>query len=331
MRSRVAVRRVLAPWLLGFVAALTAVSAPAALLRNVPQTLKQPDGTVVHLFATGDEYYNRLHDGDGFTVVRDPDTGYLVYAIKADGRLQPTAFVVGGADPAAAGLEPGLKPDPWTLPDPEEIYPGSRRRDRVGALGLSNAPAFSLINNVVIFIRFSDEAAGGFNSTDSYQMWFNSTSGTSSSMQRYFLEASYNQLLLNSTFYPAPSGALVASYQDSHPRAYYKPYNASTNPIGYQTDQRNARECHCCRARWRRSPPWFRPRSMWTPTTTDSSTAWFSSSAAPLSAGTGATSSGRTCGRSTTRTTPRRSTEGSSTTTTCSSMGTLEAACCATK
>ena len=242
MGSCTLVRKVLAPWLLGFAAVLVAVSAQAAFLRNVPQILKQPDGTVVHLFATGDEYYNRLHDGNGFTVLRDPDTGYLVYAIKVDGRLQPTAFVVGEADPAAAGLEPGLKPDPWTLPDPEEIYPGSRYHGRVGTLGLSNAPAFSVINNVVIFIRFSDEPAAGFNSTDTYQMWFNSTAGTASSMQRYFLEASYNQLLVSSTFYPAPSGSVIASYQDSNPRAYYKPYDASTNPIGYKDDERNARE-----------------------------------------------------------------------------------------
>ena len=242
MRSCTSLRNVLVPWLFGFASALAAVSAPAALLRNVPQTLTQPDGTVVHLLATGDEYYNRLHDGDGFTVVRDPETGYLVYAIKADGRLQPTAFVVGKTDPTAAGLAPGLKPDPWTLPDPEEIYPGSRRHGRIGALGVANAPAYSLINNVVIFIRFSDEAPAGFNSLDTYQGWFNSTTGTAASMQRYFLEASYNQLTVSSTFYPAASGNLIVSYQDSNPRAYYKPYNASTNPIGYQDDQRNARE-----------------------------------------------------------------------------------------
>jgi hypothetical protein len=71
-------------WLIALAVVLFAVAGEAAYLRNVPQTVAQPDGTVLHLFATGDEYYNWLHDADGYVVVRDSQTGYLVYAVKTD-------------------------------------------------------------------------------------------------------------------------------------------------------------------------------------------------------------------------------------------------------
>jgi M6 family metalloprotease-like protein len=219
---------------------LLATVGEAALLRNVPQTVTQPDGTVLHLFATGDEYYNRLHDVDNFTVVRDPETGYLVYAIKVDGRLQPSGLVVGQDDPTAAGLAKGVMPDPRYLPAPEEQYPIPKRHARVRALGVGNAPAFSAINNLVVFIRFADEPNGGFNSITTYQSWFNGCCG--SSLQKYFSETSYGQLYVNSTFYPAASESAVVAFEDSHDRAYYEPYDATTNPEGYQDNERSARE-----------------------------------------------------------------------------------------
>lgn len=224
------------------VVVLVAVAALAAPLRNVPQTLTQPDGTVVHLFATGDEYYNRLHDANGFTVVRDPDTGYLVYAMKIDGRLQPTGFVAGKDDPAAAGLAPDLMPDPRTLPSPDELFPIAQHHARVRTMGLANAPAFSAINNLVVFISFADEPSPSFQSADTYTTWFDSTASKDASMKRYFLEASYGAVTIDSTFYPTSSGNTVVSYQDSHNRSYYKPYDATTNPGGYTDAQRNDRE-----------------------------------------------------------------------------------------
>ncbi|OFV79749.1 MAG: hypothetical protein A2Y78_12635 [Acidobacteria bacterium RBG_13_68_16] len=222
-------------WLIVWAALLVAAGSNAAFLRNVPQTVAQPDGTVLHLLATGDEYYNWLHDADGFVVIRDPETGYFVYAVKVDGRLQPTAFVVGEAVPTALGLEKGVRPDARYLPDPEELY-GSSRRLRARALAVEAASAFSQINNIVIFIRFADETGAGFNAPSTYQMWFNSTASSDASMQRYFLEASYNQLTVSSTFYPPPSGTAVVSFQDAHNRAYYKPYDAGSNPAGYTSD-----------------------------------------------------------------------------------------------
>ncbi|MFI5165773.1 MAG: M6 family metalloprotease domain-containing protein [Thermoanaerobaculales bacterium] len=219
---------------------ILAATAQAAFLRDVPQTVTQPDGSVVHLFASGDEYYNRLHDAGGYTVVRDPDTGYLVYAVKADGQLLPSGLVVSQVDPAALGLQPNLLPDARFLPDPKAQYPEGWRLP-VRAQGLQSAPAFSQINNIVVFIRFSDET-DAWQAPSVYDGWFNATGSGATSMKAFFLEASYGLLAIDSGMYPTSSGSTVISYQDSHPRAYYKPYNAKSNPQGYLDSQRGQRE-----------------------------------------------------------------------------------------
>jgi M6 family metalloprotease-like protein len=61
---------------------------------------------------------------------------------------------------------------------------------------------------------------------------YNDTGSGANSMVNYFTEVSYSQLTFSSTFYPTPATTVI-SYQDSQPRGYYQPYNATTNPIGY--------------------------------------------------------------------------------------------------
>ena len=217
-------------WL--FVLAVLLLSAPfaqGAFLRNVPQTVIQPDGTELQLFATGDEYYNWLHDADGYVIVRNPSNGWLVYATKVEGQLKPTELVVGRSDPTAAGLEKGLKPDRRFVPEPRTLFPGPMA---ARALGTPGVPSFSSINNIVVFVRFADEPEFGA-SISTYDGDLNSIASGVSSLRSYFREASYQQLTIASTFYPAPSGGYVVSYRDSQPRAYYKPYDATTNPTGY--------------------------------------------------------------------------------------------------
>ena len=51
----------------------------AAPLKNIPVRLTQPDGQVIECFASGDEFYNYLHDANGFTIVKG-EGGYYCYA-----------------------------------------------------------------------------------------------------------------------------------------------------------------------------------------------------------------------------------------------------------
>ncbi|UCG59348.1 MAG: M6 family metalloprotease domain-containing protein [Phycisphaerales bacterium] len=207
-----------------------ALSAQGAYLQNVPQTLTQPDGTKIHCFASGDEFYNWLHDENGFTIVRDA-SGYWVYAVEATGRLAPSTQVVGTAKPMAPSLRPGLK-----ISNEEYVQ---RRAAFFEGMDPVAAPTEGDVNNLCIFIRFSDQAEFT-RSLSFYDGILNSTKQDDTSMRSYYHEVSYEKLTIRTTFYSPPAGF---SYRDTHPRSYYLPYDAAANPHGYvDFDDRKERE-----------------------------------------------------------------------------------------
>ena len=84
-------------------------SVMAAPINNIEVRLTQPDGQVVNCFASGDEFYNYLHDANGFTIVQT-ENGYYCYATKnANGKVFASSYVVGSVDPASVGLQPYAK------------------------------------------------------------------------------------------------------------------------------------------------------------------------------------------------------------------------------
>ena len=97
------------------IACFCLVNVQAAYLKDVPMTLTQPDGTVLHCFASGDEFFNYLHDENGFTIMQHPQTGFYVYADKRGGQLVATEFVAGRVDPASKNLKPFnlISPEEW--------------------------------------------------------------------------------------------------------------------------------------------------------------------------------------------------------------------------
>ncbi len=210
----------------------------AAYLRNIPMTLNQPDGTVLQCFASGDEFFNYLHDKDGFTIIQHPQTGYYVYAENRDGNLVATEYVAGIQDPASKGLKPFalISPEAWRTKrlawkEPEKE---SQNRDNRDA-------NHGTLNNISIFIRFSDDEQF----TNSYydiDNMFNDVSEDAVSLRSYFRAASYGAIEIPTTFYPGHNGNTIISYQDTYPRSYFEPYNSTTNPNGYQESQRAERE-----------------------------------------------------------------------------------------
>ena len=80
----------------------------AAFLKNVPVKINQPDGTALNVFASGDEYYYRMHDAENYTITRDPLTGYYVYASILNDELVPTDYVLGEIDPHLTELQAGI-------------------------------------------------------------------------------------------------------------------------------------------------------------------------------------------------------------------------------
>lgn len=101
------------------------------------------------------------------------------------------------------------------------------------------APTTGTINNLVVFIRFSDQPVFA-QPLSYYKGVFNSEPN---SLKFFYLESSYNALTVTS-FFPTPSASSLSgdgfSYQDVHPTSYYQPYNAATNTLGYATGAQGA-------------------------------------------------------------------------------------------
>lgn len=229
-----------------------AISAPVF---NAPAVRIQPNGDTLHCYLSGDEYYHRLHDANGFTIIQHPRTGYWVYADTVQNRMEngeqrwelvATQHIAGIVNPSTLGISPNLGVDhhTWTLLQHRLDVPKNDNENDNYKKGASvpnkngaktSGRNHGTINNIVIFIRFSDETEISTSFTTINSM-FNDSSASSTSMLNYFRHASYNKLDIITHYYPTPSGTSIVSYQDSLPRSYYMPYNATTAPNGYQDD-----------------------------------------------------------------------------------------------
>ena len=201
---------------------------------RMPVVKVQPNGDTLRLFLTGDEYYHRLHDSAGYTIVQHPQTGYWVYATtRATGvdrwDVVASDFIVGESNPQTASIVPNIVADKATL---------EKRHNRLG-INVSSVKTsdrnHGTLNNIVIFIRFSDDQEITTPFSTIHDM-FNDSTANAVSLYNYFKSVSYNDIYIPSYFAPSPSGNSIVSYQDSLPRAYYEPYNAVTNPQGYHDD-----------------------------------------------------------------------------------------------
>lgn len=199
----------------------------AAYFSNLPYTLKQPNGDTLACLITGDEYYHYLHDADGFTIVKNPQTGYYVYAVKENGKVVPSSFVAGKVSPRSVGLVPGVR---------ISAAEWQARRAAMTNVARRSEPVVrdnhGDLNNLVVFIRFADDEEFEQSPVTLYNM-FNAPEELS--LKSYYKAASYNQLEVESHLLPTPSGTTVLSYQDSHPRDYYCKLSED-NPDGYGED-----------------------------------------------------------------------------------------------
>ena len=72
---------------------------------------EQPDKTKIKLFGWGNQYFAIFEDPKGYTVIKNPATGFYQYArLSADqSSLEPTGKNVGTTDPGTLGLEKHLR------------------------------------------------------------------------------------------------------------------------------------------------------------------------------------------------------------------------------
>lgn len=215
----------------------------AAYFKNIAIRITQPNGVQLTVFATGDEYYNWIHDAHNYTIVQNPATGYYVYAKLVDDELVPTKYVVGISNPAATGLSPGLNIPGWKMEQiRQQLLDATPHKPSIVPPSAPLMPDLSgNVNNIVIFIRFSDQDEFGEDLTY-YDDMFNNNTTDANSMFNYFKDVSYNAMFVSSSFYPLPNGSIIISYQDTHPRNYYVPFDSVTNPIGYHPNEETSRE-----------------------------------------------------------------------------------------
>ena len=64
-----------------------------ALLLDVPVELTQPNGENLSCLASGDEFYNRLHDSNGYTIVQSDTDGFYYYATMDNGQIIPSPYI----------------------------------------------------------------------------------------------------------------------------------------------------------------------------------------------------------------------------------------------
>jgi M6 family metalloprotease-like protein len=78
---------------------------------NEEFTFTNPDSSTIQVKGWGNQYYAIFETLDGYTVVKDPDTGFYKYAQLSDDKneLLPTNAKVGQVDPQSLGLQPHIR------------------------------------------------------------------------------------------------------------------------------------------------------------------------------------------------------------------------------
>jgi len=174
------------------------VITKAAYIQNISQTLVQPDETILECYASGDEFYNYLHDSNGYTIIKNKQTNWFVYANKSADTLIPTDLIPNIHNPIEYGLTP------YILHSQEYIYNRTQTRFKLEEMpnkeqydNLQGSSPFDTINQIVILVTWSGGQA--FYYPLSY--YDNLYNGANNSFKAYWLEQSYGQLVVNTHLY----------------------------------------------------------------------------------------------------------------------------------
>ena len=168
----------------------------------------QPDGSEIHLHIEGDEFFHRLRDTKGYTVLQD--RGWFVFAERGkDGRLVPSGLRVGQSDPAKAGFSKNILPDAAIQNARRKVMAHPQRVAGAAGAGDGQAEAVAAavpatMKNLVVLLRFSDHASRAVPPTTNIEVLMNAVGGDPSlaptgSVRDCFLENSYGQFTLDST------------------------------------------------------------------------------------------------------------------------------------
>ncbi len=169
-------------------------AVPAAPIMH---TLKQPDGTTFRARQWGDENSHGWETLEGYTIVKDKNTGRWVYATKDQkGRLVPTSRVVGKHAPPSVQkhIRPVMPPGPVKRLKREGRPFGSYSIERAPQRAV---PSSGQVYVPVILINFSDTSTI-YTQTDFNNLLFGNGNY---SMKHYYDNVSYGKFSVTGTVY----------------------------------------------------------------------------------------------------------------------------------
>ena len=200
-------------------------------------TFHQPDGTTLTVRGWGDQDHAVFETIEGYTVIRDPVSGFYQYAAPnpEGSELHPTPFRAGSVDPASVGLPIGVRLTRTAakahaelgvrLPEPRwktrrEQFKTLQARTLAANMALA-PPSRQTVGDFVglcLLVQFPDvpgsishEQVEAFCNQPGYQGF-----GNNGSVRDYFLDNSAGKLRYSTVIAPY--------YTARHPKAYY------TNP-----------------------------------------------------------------------------------------------------
>lgn len=212
-------------------------------LINIPQKIKQPNGEIINCYASGDEYFNYLHDYYGYIIIQDYKTGYYLYAKLTEGKIVPSEYIVSNINIDNLDMKKSYK-GIAKIVDIENNHSNMNFKkisfsNDEQENNIENFPKQGNINNVVIFISFKDDDEFD-REVNFYNNLFNNSDEQYISVYNYFKEISYGKALISSYLYPK-STEKVISYKDIYNRGYYQQKSFS-NEEGYKDDMGEERE-----------------------------------------------------------------------------------------
>ena len=180
-------------------------------------TLVQPDGTTLQARPFGDEWYHGMETADGYTILRNPDSGWWSYAeTTPSGALVSSSQRVGILPPVGIPLH---------LRDTRSVARAEQMRAQRDRHALRSATGFALpawfeskgtLRVLVILVQFTDQKLVGSNAAD----WNKRIFRGKSSLAGYYKEVSYRGLKLQpaqETHGNHNDGVVTVSLNENHP------------------------------------------------------------------------------------------------------------------
>lgn len=156
----------------------------------------QPDGQVFEARQYGDEAYHWLETAEGYTVERNPQTGFYEYlSVDSTGRFKSTGLRVGRDNPAAAGLQKYTRESPVVIEGKRERLDNAIRQAITKQPGKFLLPTNGAVPLLVILVNFED--TNPITTPQQFDRLFNATTG--SAVRAYYREVSYGAVTIQAT------------------------------------------------------------------------------------------------------------------------------------